>query len=77
MTPRQYAEVLAYRRVLRLVNSYLKRQRADLLVTDGRGLMTWGEIRYHITAALGLRAHLSRAPVGAKRRQKKSSLRTP
>lgn len=43
------------RRVLTLVNKYLYRQRQDLLVTDGRGLMTWGEIRHHVRAALSLR----------------------
>jgi hypothetical protein len=46
--------VAAYRRVLRLVNGYLKKERQSLLVTDGRGLMTWGEIRHHVQAALSL-----------------------
>jgi len=44
-----------YRRVLRMVNSYLGKQKQDLLVTDGRGLMTWGEIRLHIRESLALR----------------------
>lgn len=54
MTKREREQVLAYRRVLRLVNAYLGRQKQDLLVTDGRGLMTWGEIRYHVREALRL-----------------------
>jgi hypothetical protein len=44
-------ERLAVRRVLEMTNRYLKRQNQDLLVTEGRGLMTWGEIREHIKAA--------------------------
>ena len=44
----QREAILAYRRVLRLTNVYLRKQKQDLLVTDGRGLMTWGEIRHHI-----------------------------
>ena len=46
--------VNAYRRVLRLVNVYLRKQRQDLLVTDGRGFQTWGEIRSHIQGSLSL-----------------------
>ena len=46
--------VNAYRRVLRLVNVYLRKQRQDLLVTDGRGYQTWGEIRSHIQGSLSL-----------------------
>jgi hypothetical protein len=46
---------LAYRRVLRLVNGYLGKQKQDLLLTDGKGLMTWGEIRAHINAALEMK----------------------
>lgn len=44
----------AYRRVLRLVDGYLRKEKQSLLVTDGRGLMTWGEIRLHIREALAL-----------------------
>lgn len=44
--------IVVYRRVLRMVDRYLKSQRQDLLVTEGRGLMTWGEIRHHIKSAL-------------------------
>lgn len=43
------------KRVLRLVNSYIYRQRQDLLITDGRGLMTWGEIRKHVKEAIALK----------------------
>ena len=46
--------IAAYRRVLKLTRSYIWRQRQDLLVTDGRGIMTWGEIRRHITEAIRL-----------------------
>jgi hypothetical protein len=56
----------AYRRVLRLVNTYLGKQRQDLLVTDGRELMTWGEIRIHIRESLSLQHPLknSKRPKG-------------
>jgi hypothetical protein len=47
--------ILAYRRVLRLVNGYLGKQKQDLLLTDGKGLMTWGEIRAHVNAALEMK----------------------
>lgn len=43
-----------YKRVLRLTDRYLAKQKADLLVTDGRGLMTWAEIRQHIRESLML-----------------------
>jgi hypothetical protein len=42
---------IAVRRVLQMVNRFLRRQRDSLLVTDGKGLMTWGEIREHVKAA--------------------------
>jgi len=44
-----------FRRVLRLANAYIRRQKQDLLITDGRGLMTWGEVRSHIQACLGVK----------------------
>lgn len=44
--------IAVYRRVLRMTDRYLAKQRQDLLVTEGRGLMTWGEIRHHIKSAL-------------------------
>jgi hypothetical protein len=47
--------IAAYRRVLKMVNGFLKVQKQDLLVTDGRGLMTWKEIRYHINAVLRMK----------------------
>lgn len=40
------------RRVLRLADGYLAKQKQELLVTDGSGLMTWGDIRQHIQACL-------------------------
>jgi hypothetical protein len=43
-----------YRRLLRLTDRYIARQKGSLLVTDGRGLMTWGEIRRHIKEALSM-----------------------
>lgn len=53
VTPRE--AVAAYRAVLRLVNAYLGKQQQDLMVTDGRGLMTWGEIRHHVKSVLALK----------------------
>jgi hypothetical protein len=47
--------IAVYRRVLRLANAYIGRQRQSLLVTDGRALMTWGEIRLHIRESLSLK----------------------
>lgn len=44
-------EKAAVRRVLRMVDGYLARQPQDTLLTDGRGLMTWGEIRLHVRGA--------------------------
>lgn len=52
--------IAAYKRVLRMVNGYLRIQKQDLLVTDGRGLMTWKEIRYHISGALNMRIKRTR-----------------
>lgn len=46
----------AMRRVLRLVDGYLAKQDPNELTTDGRGLMTWGEIRQHVQAAAELKA---------------------
>lgn len=48
--------IAVLRRVLRLVDGYLARQDQDVLLTDGRGLMTWGEIRNHIEAARSIKA---------------------
>ena len=45
----------AMKRVLRLVDGYLARQEQNALITDGRGLMTWGEIRHHVVSASKLR----------------------
>ena len=47
--------IASYRRVLRLVDRYIRKEKADLLITDGKGLMTWGEIRFHIKEVLGLK----------------------
>lgn len=43
------------RRVLRLARGYIGKQKPDLLITDGIGLMTWEEVNYHIRGALSLR----------------------
>lgn len=43
---------LAIRRVLRMTDRFLAKEQQSLLVTDGKGLMTWGEIRRHLTAAI-------------------------
>jgi hypothetical protein len=51
----QQQALVIYKRVLRLVDKYLARQKQDLLVTDGRGLMTWKEIRSHIQESLKLK----------------------
>ena len=57
--PRVSAEtaIQSYRRVLKLVNGYLKAERQGLLATDGRGLMTWGEVRHHVQCALSMRVN--------------------
>jgi len=47
--------IAAMRRVLKLADSYIRVQKQDLLITDGLGLMTWGEIRAHIKAAAALK----------------------
>ncbi len=43
------------RRVLRLVRGFIRAQKPDLLITDGRGLMTWEEVNYHVRGALALK----------------------
>jgi hypothetical protein len=43
---------LAIRRVLRMTDRFLAKEKQSLLVTDGRGLMTWAEIRRHVRAAI-------------------------
>ena len=55
MTISERDVVQVYRRVLRLTDRYLRRQKQDLLITDGRSLMTWGEIRQHIRESLALK----------------------
>jgi hypothetical protein len=60
---RRYSPVTverAMRRVLRLVDGYLAKQDQDKLTTDGRGLMTWGEIRHHVRSAAALRVERPR-----------------
>ena len=47
---------LAIRRVLKLVDGYLSTQDQDLLLAWRDGLMTWGEIRQHVQAAIRLTA---------------------
>lgn len=45
---------LAVRRVLRLVDGYLStRDQSELIAYDG-GMMTWGELRQHVKAALNI-----------------------
>ncbi len=63
-------ERLAVRRVLKMVDKFLATEKQSLLVTDGRGLMTWGEIRAHITAAISLLGS-SRESAALARTQKK------
>ncbi len=46
--------ISAQRRVLRLVDGYLAKQ-PDALTSDGKGLMTLGDIRHHIQGALSLK----------------------
>lgn len=53
------------KRVLRFVNAYLRVQKQDLLVTDGRSLMTWGEIREHVKQAIALRMERPKSGVKA------------
>lgn len=48
------------RRVLRLVDGYLATEDLDTLRTDGRGLLSYRELRRHIRVALRLRARVSR-----------------
>lgn len=48
--------IAAYRRVLRLVHSYMRQNLDDeTLVAAGGGMLTWGELRHHIKCALGMR----------------------
>lgn len=44
------------RDVLTLVDGYLATQPQDALTTDGRGLMTWAELRQHLAGAKALLA---------------------
>lgn len=52
---------VAIRRVLRMTDRFLARQKQDLLATDGKGLMTWGEVRQHVRAAID--SDLLRRPI--------------
>jgi hypothetical protein len=45
----------AQRRVLRLLAGYIGKQDQATLTTDGRGFMTWGELRHHALSAARLR----------------------
>ena len=48
--------IAAYRRVLRLIHLYMRRNLNDTtLVIGGAGMMTWGELRHHIKCALAMR----------------------
>jgi hypothetical protein len=48
--------VLAYRRVLRLVGSFIKKDKPlDTLTTNGQALMTWRELLFHIDESLNLK----------------------
>jgi hypothetical protein len=37
--------------VLKLADGYLAKQPADTLISDGNGVMTWGELRQHVHGA--------------------------
>lgn len=43
--------VKTLKRVLRFVDGFLRKESQTVLLTDGRNLMTWQEIRQHILAA--------------------------
>jgi hypothetical protein len=43
------------RRVLKMLDRHLAKQPQLVLVTDGKSLMTWRELREHITGALKLK----------------------
>ncbi len=48
--------IRVYRRVLKLVDLYMKRNLSDtVLVCGGNGMMTWGEVRNHIRQSLKLK----------------------
>jgi hypothetical protein len=52
----QVEAIRTYKRVLRLVHQYMRRNLDDgTLVAAGGGLMTWGELRQHIQESLKLR----------------------
>lgn len=51
--PREHYD--AIRRVLELVDGYIREQPSQhTLMSDGKGLMTWAELRPHLRAAIGL-----------------------
>lgn len=43
------------RRVLKLVDGYLAKQQQGTLISNGRGMMTFAELRQHIKGALSLK----------------------
>ena len=45
-------QLRAIRRVLELVDGYISTQNPNLLLSWGGGVMTWGELRWHIRTAL-------------------------
>lgn len=49
-------ELQAIDRVLRFVDSFLEKQHQATLITNGRSLLTWGELREHIKYLLLCRA---------------------
>lgn len=53
--------IRTYKRVLRLVHQYMRRNLDDeTLVAAGGGMMTWGELRQHIQESLKLRLRKAR-----------------
>lgn len=61
----------AMRRVLRLIDRVLALQNEYALTTDGRGLITWAELRRHVRAAIALRVDDGRPGKKAPRKKAK------
>lgn len=47
-------QLKAIRRVMELVDGYISTQNPNLLLAWDGGVMTWGELRWHILSALDL-----------------------
>lgn len=48
------------KRVLRFVDGFLSKENQTMLITNGRSLMTYAEVRSHIKAALKLEVRRAR-----------------